>query len=96
MCLESVAAVARAHTAARPRWLIASGGIRTGIELVKSLALGADLVGLAAPFLRCAAQSTAAVADEIGYLQEVLAISMFCVGAATVADLRQAHILMAA
>lgn len=96
LCLESVAAVARAPTAARPRWLIASGGIRTGIEIVKSLALGADLVGLAAPFLRCAAQSTAAVADEIDYLQEVLSISMFCVGAATVADLRQAHILMAA
>jgi len=32
--------------------VIASGGIRNGIDIVKSLVLGASMAGLASPFLR--------------------------------------------
>jgi isopentenyl-diphosphate delta-isomerase len=60
--------------------LIASGGLRSGMDLAKVLALGADLGGLAGPFLQAAnssAQAVAELADEMG---NVLRIVMFCLG----------------
>ncbi len=69
--------------------VFASGGIRTGIEAVKALAMGADLVGMASPFLRAAAQSTEAVLAEIDDLVAEMRIAMFATGAATLEALRQ-------
>jgi isopentenyl-diphosphate Delta-isomerase len=68
--------------------LIASGGIRTGLDVAKALALGADLAGAAGPFLR-AADSGADEANELA-LQfiETLRIAMFCIGVRTVRELR--------
>ena len=42
--------------------LIASGGLRNGLDIAKTLALGANLAGLAFPFLKAANQSEDAVA----------------------------------
>ncbi|HXW51113.1 MAG TPA: type 2 isopentenyl-diphosphate Delta-isomerase [Candidatus Acidoferrales bacterium] len=79
----------RAGRAAAPTALIfASGGIRDGIDAAKAIALGADLVGIAGPFLRAAAQSETAVYDFASELIEGLRVCMFAVGARTVADLR--------
>ena len=76
----------RASTPGLP--LIASGGIRTGIEIAKCLALGADAVGLAGPFLKAAAISTEAVVAEVEALAAELRVACFCVGARRIADLR--------
>ncbi|MBC2710201.1 MAG: type 2 isopentenyl-diphosphate Delta-isomerase [Desulfosarcina sp.] len=60
--------------------IIASGGIRNGIESVKAIALGACLIGMALPFLRPATISVQAVADKIESLKKELIRTMFLIG----------------
>jgi len=67
--------------------LVGSGGVRTGVDVAKVIALGADLAGLAAPLLRPATVSAEAVILRLQQLIIELRIAMFCVGARTVADL---------
>ncbi len=69
--------------------LIASGGIRPGLDVAKALALGANLVGIAGPFLRAADQSLEAADELARELVETLRIAMFCLGARTLSDLSQ-------
>jgi isopentenyl-diphosphate delta-isomerase len=69
--------------------LIASGGLRDGIDVAKCLALGADLGGLAGPFLKAAAVSLEAVRETIWELVTQLRITMFVSGAADIAALKQ-------
>lgn len=70
--------------------LVASGGVRDGVHVAKALALGADLVGLAFPFLRAADESDAAVTALIDELVTTLRIAAFATGSRTVAELREA------
>ena len=77
-----------ARTVAPKERIFASGGITTGVEVAKALALGADLVGIAGPFLR-AADAGEESADEFAReLFDELRIAMFCVGARRPDDLR--------
>jgi len=73
--------------------LIASGGIRTGIDAAKAIALGADAVGIAAPFLKAAAISAEAVTQAINEIIEGLRITMFCIGAANLHQLKHSPLL---
>ena len=61
--------------------LVASGGIRTGMDAAKAIALGADVVALARPLLAPAIESAAAVVDVLGDFIEELRISLHCCGA---------------
>ncbi|MBN1563192.1 MAG: type 2 isopentenyl-diphosphate Delta-isomerase [Anaerolineae bacterium] len=69
--------------------VIASGGLRDGIDVAKCIALGADLGGLAGPFLKPAETSVEAVLDVIWELTTQLRIAMFASGAADIAALKQ-------
>lgn len=69
--------------------VFASGGLRGGIDLAKCLALGADLGGMAGPFLKAADQDVEAVAAEIEATVAELRVAMFAAGIASVAGLRQ-------
>ena len=73
--------------------LIASGGLRTGIEVAKCLALGAEVAGIASPLLKAATESTEAVVEAIDTLADELRIALFCTGARRISDLRQPGLL---
>lgn len=83
----------RAEMDAQQVAIFAGGGIRTGQEVAKCVALGADLVGLASPFLKRAVQSVQAVVEEMEILEAELRIAMFCSGAADIAGLRHPGVL---
>ncbi len=73
--------------------VIASGGIRTGLDAAKAIRLGADLVGQAAGVL---AAALAGEEDVVAHFQDritELRIACFCTGSATLADLRRAPLL---
>jgi isopentenyl-diphosphate Delta-isomerase len=73
--------------------LIASGGLRHGIDAAKAIALGADLAGFASPLLKAAAESEETVNELMSSLIEELRISMFCCGVRDLAGLRQVEIV---
>ncbi len=73
--------------------VFASGGIRTGQEIAKAVALGAELVGLAGPFLKRVMESHQAVVDEIEILEAEMRIAMFASGAADIDGLRRPGVL---
>jgi isopentenyl-diphosphate delta-isomerase len=73
--------------------IIGSGGVRHGVDAAKAIAAGADLVGMAYRFLRAADVSADAVVEEVGRVVEGLRMSMFCVGARSLGDLRRARLL---
>jgi isopentenyl-diphosphate delta-isomerase len=60
------------------------------VHVAKALALGADLAGLALPFLRAADESDTAVAALIDELVAGLRIAMFATASQRVSDLRDA------
>lgn len=65
--------------------LLASGGIKDGIDVAKCIALGASAVGLAGHFLRAAvARGIEGVLEEAAILTDQLRVAMFCSGAADV------------
>ena len=61
--------------------LIASGGIRTGIDMAKAVVLGASLCGVARPFLNPAMESPEAVRKVIQRLKREFVTAMFLLGA---------------
>ncbi len=67
---------------------IASGGIRTGIDMVKSVILGGSLCGMAAPFLKPAMESPQAVIEVIEQLKQEFVTAMFLLGVSNIESLR--------
>ncbi len=75
--------------------IIASGGIRDGIQIAKAIALGAVACGVAGPFLHAANQSTSAVAEGIATLVAQLRVAMFATGARDVTSLQRVTLQLA-
>jgi len=77
-----------ARAVAPDELIIASGGVRSGIDAAKAIALGADLAGIAGPFLRAAAEGPDEAADLAREIVEVLRAAMFSLGLRSIRELR--------
>ncbi len=86
-------AVQYAVTAAPGLPVIASGGLRDGIDIAKCIALGALAGGLAGPFLKAADQSVETVDQLIRELSAQLRVAMLCSGASSIAELQKTPLL---
>ena len=70
--------------------LIASGGIRHGLDGAKALRLGAGLVGQAGALLKAATDGPEAVINHISTWEHALRTACFCTGSANLAALQRA------
>lgn len=66
---------------------IASGGLRNGVDMAKSVILGGSLCGMAAPFLKPAMESPEAVIQVIEQLKQEFVTAMFLLGISSVDEL---------
>jgi isopentenyl-diphosphate delta-isomerase len=67
--------------------IIASGGVRHGLDAAKAIYLGADLVGMALPFLKAAQEGDKALEDFFKLHCEALKTAFFCTGHTSAAEL---------
>lgn len=68
--------------------VIASGGVRSGIDVAKALALGASLASMALPILSPAIRGEKHVKKELQLILEELRNAMFLVGAESVKEIK--------
>jgi isopentenyl-diphosphate delta-isomerase len=85
-------AVVEARTAKLP--LIATGGVRNGLDAARALALGATLVGIGFPFLKAASESYEKVCELLENIIMQLKIAMQLNGASKIEQLRQSDIVV--
>jgi isopentenyl-diphosphate Delta-isomerase len=80
-------AILNVRRAAPGMRVFASGGLRSGVDIAKCLALGASLGGMAGPFLKAATDSCEAVVATIHEVRREIQVCMFAAGAASLAAL---------
>ncbi len=73
--------------------IIASGGIRSGLDIAKLIAVGADLAAIARPFLERALLGKEHVERYVKRLHRELLISMFLTGSRNLSDLKKKPIV---
>jgi isopentenyl-diphosphate delta-isomerase len=69
--------------------LVASGGIRTGLDIAKAIALGADTAAFGQPLLASALESADKVVEFLSNIIYEIKIAMLCVGARNLAALKK-------
>ncbi len=74
--------------------LISTGGVRTGLDIARALALGATLAGIGFPFLKAASQSYDAVCELLETIVTELKVAMQLSGAASIEQLQQTDLVV--
>nr|HET6904010.1 type 2 isopentenyl-diphosphate Delta-isomerase [Ktedonobacteraceae bacterium] len=74
--------------------LIATGGVRNGLDIARALAMGATLAGMGFPFLKAASESYEQVCELLENVIAELKVAMQLSGASTIAQLQQTDIVV--
>ncbi len=74
--------------------LVATGGVRSGLDAAKGIALGATAAGMAKPMLEAAKVSADAVAAELQAVIEELKAAMFLTGSASIEELQDRPVIV--
>jgi len=74
--------------------VIATGGIRSGLDIAKSIALGASLCGIALPLVVPALKGQKDVVDKLSLIIEELKVAMFLCGCRNIDELRKAPVVI--
>lgn len=74
--------------------IFASGGLRSGVDIAKCIALGAELGGMASPYLKAANVSTETVVEMINEVSQELRVCMFATGAGNIAALQGVTLIL--
>ncbi len=69
--------------------VVASGGLRSGLDVARALYMGATMGGMALPFLKAAQEGEDALMSFYSLQEEALRIAVFCSGYSSVQELRQ-------
>jgi len=85
-------AVVEAGVAGLP--LISTGGVRSGLDIARALALGATLVGMGFPFLKAASESYEAVCELLESVVAQMKVAMQLSGAANIAHMREVDVVV--
>ncbi len=85
-------AVVEAKTAHLP--LISTGGVRSGLDVARALALGATVVGMGFPFLKAASESYEQVCELLEGIVAQLEVAMQLSGAANIAQLQATDVVV--
>jgi isopentenyl-diphosphate delta-isomerase len=91
--VPTAVALADAHATAPGLPLVASGGLRDGVDAAKALALGATAAGLARPFLLAAQADT--TSETAATLIRQLRVAVWATGAASASELGPQHLVSA-
>lgn len=93
--IPTVESILNVKRAAPEMIIFASGGIKDGLDIAKSIALGATLGGMAGQFLKAAAISNENVVEMMKLTMRQIEVTMFAAGAGTLEDLRVGKLLVA-
>ncbi len=74
--------------------VIASGGLRTGLDMAKAVALGADAIGIAKPFLQKAIEGEEALEKHIETILSEFKACMFLIGAKNLNKMRRTPLVV--
>lgn len=86
--LSTVDSLLSANEISEKKSVWVSGGVRDGLQAAKLLAMGADMVGLAQPWLKAALAGPEAVSELYEKLLLELKIAMFCTGVKDIAEFK--------
>jgi isopentenyl-diphosphate delta-isomerase len=75
--------------------IIATGGVRSGLDIAKSLALGASVASAALPFVGPALEGKTAVVELLSRMFSELRAAMFLCGCGSISDLHNAPVVIA-